>query len=88
MPYLICGIISLGLWFMVVKGFSVVVVWFCEGGWYKFINGYELWWDGVREPILLGVGIMIAFFMLSMIIGLVVNCRGRRTNELFFNYFC
>ena len=62
--------------------------WCVEGGLDRALTYYEAWWDGVREPILLGVGIMIAFFMLSMIIGLVVNCRGRRTNELFFNYFC
>lgn len=78
MPYLICGLVSLGLWFMIVKGLSVVVVWFCEGGWCKFINAYETWWEAVRMPILLSVGIMITFFLFSIAIGFVADWRGRK----------
>lgn len=45
---------------------------------YSIIGAYEAWWETVRMPILLGVGIMIAFFVLSMVIGFVANCRERK----------
>ena len=78
MPYLICGIVSLGLWYMIIKGFSAMAVWFCDGGWYRFIDGYEAVWDKIREPVLYAVGIMIAFFVFYAVIGFVADWRERK----------
>ena len=65
------------LW--IYRGLNIVAVWLVEGGIDRALTYYEAWWEGVREPILLGVGIMIAFFLLSIAICFVADCWGRRS---------
>lgn len=70
------------MWFMMVKGFSLAAVWFCEGGWYRFINAYETRWEGMRIPILLVVGILYAvFFVVSVIVGFLARKREVRSGH-------
>ena len=71
--FLIFAIIG---YFLVLRGFSMAIVWLVEGGWYRFINGYELLWDKVRMPILLVVGVLCAgFFVFSAIVGFLAHKR-------------
>lgn len=63
-------------YFLIFRGFALATVWFVEGGWYRFIDGYELFWSKVREPILLVVGVLCAgFFVFSAIVGFLAYKR-------------
>ena len=55
--------------FLIFRGFALAAVWLMEDGWYRFFDGYELFWSKVREPILLVVGALCAgFFVFSAIV--------------------
>lgn len=44
------------------------------GNLYLAIDYYEAWWDGVRMPILLVVGVLCAgFFVFSAIVGFLAH---------------
>ena len=59
-------LVSLGLWVLLGRFFARVIVWLVEGGWYLWIDRYEAWWEGVRMPVLLSVGVLIlAYLILS-----------------------
>lgn len=59
-------LVSLGLWVLLGRFFAGVIVWLVEGGWYLWIDRYEAWWEGVRMPVLLSVGVLIlAYLILS-----------------------
>ena len=69
-------------YFLVLRGFSMTVVWLVEGGWYQLINNYEAWWEGVRMPILLIVGALCArFFVFSAIVGFLAHQREVRNGQ-------
>ena len=62
--------------FLIFRGFALAAVWLVEGGWYRFIDGYELFWSKVCEPILLVVGVLCAgFFVFSAIVGFLAHKR-------------
>ena len=54
--------------FLIFRGFTLATVWIVEGGWYRMIDGYELWWESIRGFVLPAVGICIlAWFILLAI---------------------
>ena len=62
--------------FLIFRGFALAVVWWVEGGLNWVLTHYETWWEGVRMPILLGVGILCAgFFVFSVIMGFLAHKR-------------
>ena len=74
-------IFSVLAWWLITRGFSRAVFWIVESGcWYSFWNGYELWWEGVSQPILLAVGILcLSFFVFSAIMGFLAHQRKVRS---------
>lgn len=72
-------IFSVIAWFLIAKGFSLALVWLVEGGWYRAIDRYESWWEGVRMPILLVVGVLgLGFFVASVVVGMIRSREGWR----------
>lgn len=63
------------LW--IYRGLNIVAVWLVEGGLDRALTYYETWWDEVRMPILLVVGVMIAyFFVVSIVCGVIRSRKG------------
>ena len=68
------------LW--IYRGLNIVAVWLVEGGLDRALIRYELFWDEVRMPILLVVGILCAgFFVFSAIVGFLARKRGVRNGH-------
>ena len=72
-------LISLGLWVLLGRFFAGVIVWLAEGGWCLWIDRYETWWEGVRMPVLLIVGVFsLIFLVVSVVAGMIRSREGWR----------
>ncbi len=57
-------------WFLIVKGFNLAIIWLVEGGFYRFMNNWDVLADKIYPGIALAVGVAIAgFFVFSVILG-------------------
>jgi len=70
-------LVSLGLWVLLGRFFSWAIIWLVEGGWYLWIDRYEAWWEGVRMPILLVVGVLsLGFLVVNLVAGMIRSWEG------------